>query len=94
MKEVNARLEQWTKSATHEGQFVIWGDINGDTQGRWMDGTRIHTSGIKDREVKEGDIVETRNSVYLLGQQRVDQSPDEDKDDEDFLLRYSDFFIV
>jgi len=33
------------------------------------DGTPIHTSAIKNRSLKEGDVVETVNSTYLLGKE-------------------------
>lgn len=43
------------------------GVIEGDSLKRFPDGSIIHTSGIKNRKVSEGDIVATRNSKYLLG---------------------------
>lgn len=58
------RLEEWTFS---HGR--IWGIIYEDKLKRFRDGTEIRTSTVvspaKDR--KEGRVVETRNSRYLLG---------------------------
>jgi len=68
---VTGRLENWNRTASIGGHtFLIWGDIYDDVHKRWIDGTRIHTSGIRESEVKEGDIVETLNSTYLLGKER------------------------
>lgn len=71
MKTITGRLENWTKgNSTTDGTFLIWGDLYDDVNERWASGSRIHTSNIKEREVKEGDIVETLNSAYLLGKPR------------------------
>ena len=82
--EVTGRLENWNRSATIGGHtFLIWGDIYDDVHERWVDGTPIHTSGIVEREVKEGDIVETLNSTYLLGKERsYEWDPDNISDEE------------
>lgn len=42
---------------------VIWGYIYDDSKGRFADGTFIHTSKIVSID---GDILKTRNSVYIL----------------------------
>lgn len=63
-----ARLENWSTGwNTDDGSFCISGLIYGDTKGRFSDGELIRTSRIEAREVKEGDLVQTRNSVYQLG---------------------------
>lgn len=58
------RLEEWTFF-----QGVIYGTIYDDKLKRFRDGTEIRTSLVvstaKDR--KEGRVIETRNSRYLLG---------------------------
>lgn len=53
---------------------VIWGDIQGDTRGRFVDGDRIHTSDIpitragrNKNQFYKGYLVKTLNSTYLLG---------------------------
>ncbi|MGL1886294.1 MAG: hypothetical protein OCD76_07245 [Reichenbachiella sp.] len=73
MSKVTGRLEDWYRSqpASYEDEFMIWGDCYDDIHKRFPDGMVIHTSGIKNREVKEGDVVKTRNSTYLLGKELI-----------------------
>lgn len=70
MSEYNGVLQDWTVDGY--GRSVVWGDIYGDTKGRFPEGTWIHTSRIVEPQdlttLKEGMIVETLNSKYLLGQ--------------------------
>lgn len=51
------------------GLDIVWGWIEGDARGRFEDSTRIHTSSIPNfrTDYVEGDVIETLNSVYLLG---------------------------
>ena len=65
--KVTGVLENWAVDQSTSKEFVIWGHIYGDTNGRFKDGTMVHTSGIKNRKCEEGDVVKTRNSTYLLG---------------------------
>lgn len=65
--EYTAKLNNWHRQQTTRNEFIIWGVVEGDLLKRFQDGDIIHTSGIKNRKVFEGDIVETRNSKYLLG---------------------------
>jgi len=62
------RLEGWLYM-----NGVIWGQIYDDKLKRFRDGTEIHTSTVaspaKDR--KEGKIIRTRNSAYLLSKKFV-----------------------
>lgn len=64
-EEVTGRLENWYL----HGYVLLVGDIYDDIRGRFEDGQSIHTSAIKDNgdNIKEGDVVQTRNSRYLLG---------------------------
>lgn len=69
--EVTGRLEDWTHDK--EGFNVIWGHVYEDVRGRFRDGTWIHTSVLRHPKIavhKEGDIVRTLNSTYLLGKPR------------------------
>lgn len=64
---VTGRLEGWYWDSYHG---IIWGYLYDDIRERWWDGARIHTSLITSHklgEAKEGDIVTTLNSTYLLG---------------------------
>lgn len=65
--KITGRLEGWHQDNLYE--FILWGNIFGDSKQRFRDGTRIHTSYIvtPSDEWKEGAVVKTRNSTYLLG---------------------------
>lgn len=67
MIEITGTLEGWCQDNLYA--YIIWGNVFGDSKGRFRDGTRIHTSYITppSEEWKEGAIVTTRNSVYKLG---------------------------
>ena len=71
---ITARLENWHSEKCGEGEFRICGNIYNDEPIRNLpDGMRVHTSKIiaaPDHVFKEGDIVQTRNSNYLLGKSR------------------------
>ena len=64
------RLENWQYSKTNN---IIYGEIYDDVRGRWVDGTPIHTSNIPNGrrgvDFKEGEIIYTLNSTYLLGKE-------------------------
>lgn len=66
---VTARLDNWFRRQVTKEEFIIWGIVTAGRDNRFMDGEFIHTSGIRNRSVEEGDIVNTRNSTYLLGKQ-------------------------
>ena len=67
---ITGRLERWAvQHSPSRDEFIIWGNVYDDIHSRFRDGTWIHTSGIKARDVKEGDVVTTRNSTYLLGKE-------------------------
>lgn len=67
---LTGRLENWTVVSVSSIDFVIYGDMYDDNNNRFKDGTAVRTSSIKQRPVSEGDIVETKNSTYLLGKPR------------------------
>jgi len=77
--KVTGILQNWWADTSFDGgEYFIKGNINGDIEGRFQDGTYIHTSGIRysvhfPGKLKEGDVVRTRNSVYLLGTPLADQ---------------------
>ena len=64
MTDVTGRLENWWYDSLNH---VFWGNIYEDVRGRWHDGQHIHTSMCHNPDAKEGDIIKTRNSRYLLG---------------------------
>lgn len=63
----NWHVEKWHSSS----EYVIWGNIYGDTKGRFAEGTHIHTSalppGLDTKNLKQGDVVHTHYSAYKLG---------------------------
>jgi hypothetical protein len=64
--EYDAIIEEWIMS-----NGIIWGLILEDKRGRFRDNTYIHTSTVisKKEDIKEGNIIETKNSKYLLGKE-------------------------
>jgi hypothetical protein len=73
MSEITGRLENWVP------QFnILWGHVHDDVRKRFEDGTWIHTSSIFNvnlKDLKEGDVVQTLNSSYLLGKRgKIDKS--------------------
>lgn len=80
--KVTGILENWfVQRYASLGEYVIWGEIHFDEKGRFFDNTMIHTSGISEFDynpkiLKKGDIVRTRNSVYVLGEPK-ELSPDQ-----------------
>lgn len=68
-QEYTGRIENWVHD---KKQGVIIGDLYDDKRGRWIDGAKIMTSKLAPMSMqistpKEGVIVMTRNSSYLLG---------------------------
>ena len=63
------RLENWMVDPLFKDhpETILWGHVFDDVRKRFVDGEWIHTSGTANRDFKEGDIVQTRNSVYILG---------------------------
>jgi len=61
-------IEGWHVSGRHKGQVAVIGTIYGHS--RFPEGGWIITSGTKQESFKEGDVVVTRNSRYLLGKAR------------------------
>lgn len=62
--EYTAKLDNWVYDHFHK---VFWGNVIDDKRDRFINGTWIHTSHCLEHEAKEGDIVHTLNSSYLLG---------------------------
>lgn len=61
---LTGRLESWQVSAGR-----ILGKIYNDSKGRFEDGKVVITSTINEEgeELKEGSVVTTKNSTYVLG---------------------------
>lgn len=67
MSKVTAKLNDWYEQSLGGGDKVIWGNIEGDTRGRFADGVLVRTSFVS--KVEDG-FAYTLNSVYQLGEQR------------------------
>lgn len=67
MSDITATLENWYPVQCTSKEMIIYGACYGDALGRFPDGEIIHTSGVKNRKLSEGDIVNTRNNKYKLG---------------------------
>lgn len=64
---ITGKLENWVYN---KKQNVIVGNLYGDIHNRWEDGTPIVTSRLRAKQEstpKEGAILQTANSTYLLG---------------------------
>ena len=69
-KEYDARLEDWTEyEVWASGAMALHGTIMEDSKGRFFSGDIVNTSSypMPTTPSKEGDIVQTRNTKYLLG---------------------------
>lgn len=71
MSVVTATLENWSYDPNYK---CFWGEIHGDVNKRWRDGTPIHTSHAPYPEAQEGDLVKTLNSTYRLGKPQLPKS--------------------
>lgn len=67
MDNITATLRNWYPVQCTSKEMVIYGACYGDIHERFPDGEIIHTSGVKNRPLKEGDVIQTKNSKYLLG---------------------------
>ena len=75
MQGLTGRIEDWTVIHYGDDKYSISGKIFNDIHERWPDGTVITTSGIKEGDFPRGNlkpevIVDTRNSTYILGNER------------------------
>jgi len=67
-----ATLEDWNAlQLGGEDGVIIYGRIYNDTKNRFEDGKMICTSLILAQTCKEGVIVTTENSTYLLGKEYI-----------------------
>ena len=71
---IDERIEAYHHDGVLENWFlgagIVHGKIYNDRKKRFLDGRSIHTSKIleaSDTQLKEGSIIETLHSVYLLG---------------------------
>lgn len=86
MTEITGRLENWFFDPMWK---TLVGDIYEDARCRFGDGERVRTSKVmhKAAEInafKEGDTINTKNSVYLLGkknEKHINSYLGEDYDD-------------
>ena len=74
---VTGRLESWKY---WPGAHVLTGDVYDDAKKRFLQGEYIHTSHLSISKIdagnlKEGDVVRTRYSTYLLGKPYIPTPP-------------------
>jgi len=65
-QQFDAILEDWTPLRIGD-YTVLRGAIKGDEKSRFTDGEFIRTSTVLDGSLNEGNVVKTRNTLYLLG---------------------------
>lgn len=70
-KKYGGRLENWSYTNYHStGRETFYGNLYDDPSKRWEDGCSIHTSLVVHWD-KETNQIETLNSIYDLGKERV-----------------------
>lgn len=72
MSNITGRLENWAYNAKSN---TLVGEIYDDVNGRFPDGSQIQTSRLKPMSMqvtspKEGAVMATLNSSYLLGKRK------------------------
>ena len=73
MRNITGRIENWVYD---EYRGIIIGDLYDDINNRWEDGQKISTSRLLPMSLqahsspKEGGVVNTLNSTYLLGKEK------------------------
>ena len=71
-KQKGGNGAKYTKFRLSNGkQFVVCGEVHND--GRWADGTLIHTS-LVEKIHEDEKILETRNTYYTLGDEVAEDS--------------------
>ena len=73
--EYDAILEDWGPLRSGDST-VLRGEVRGDDKGRFKDGDFIRTSAVLDGWLHEGNIIQTRNTRYLLGKRHGTQFDD------------------
>jgi hypothetical protein len=73
--EITGRLENWT----HISGKVIYGNVYNDARERFPDGTFMRTSRIVSplENLREGQVIITLNSRYLLGKKKMEDNDNE-----------------
>lgn len=68
-EETHGTLEGWEL----DPRGVVWGTLMVDSKGRFKDETYVHTSTVTSdtSNLREGDIITTKNSKYKLGKPLV-----------------------
>ena len=72
MRNITGRIENWVYD---EYRVIIIGDLYDDINTRWDEGQLIRTSrllpmSLQSSSPKEGGVVNTLNSTYLLGKRK------------------------
>ena len=62
--EVTGRLENWAFFGK-----ALCGQIYDDKKGRWPDGHAVKFVKVAACRLREGGVIKTRNSSYLLGKE-------------------------
>lgn len=67
-------LNNWYRNLAR----TVSGHLDSDSRGRFPKGILITTSSVITKDFKEGDLIETQNSIYRLGNEAL---PDKLRDD-------------
>jgi hypothetical protein len=66
---ITGRLENWKVAVRTPDGYTLFGALYEDKEHRFPDGVQVHTSLVHDKlkDPRSGDVVETKNSTYVLG---------------------------
>lgn len=79
MSKIAGRLENWVVHHHPDvPEYIIWGHVYEVVNHELREGEWIHTSGILKsnypvEDLKSGDTIQTRNSLYQLGKRLIDE---------------------
>lgn len=73
MLKPTGKLENWIL-LEDQGLLVVFGSIYGDQKKRFANGVHMYTSPVYTpaSEIKEGNVIQTLNSRYLLGKKAIE----------------------
>jgi hypothetical protein len=73
MKSLTGKLENWIL-VEDQGLTIVFGYIYGDQKRRFVNGVHMYTSPVHTpvSQIKEGNVIKTLNSQYLLGKKATE----------------------
>ena len=71
--KMTGKLENWVL-VEDQGVLIVFGSIYGDQKTRFANGVHMFTSNVLTSvsKIKEGNVIQTLNSRYLLGKKAIE----------------------